>query len=42
MCRRYLDGPPPASSGRLRVVAGIDFPCAHPADWREGQRFQTG
>ena len=33
-------GPLPAGRGRLRVVAGIDF-GAEPADWREGQRFES-
>ena len=44
MCRRYLeraialggDG----GSGRLRVVAEVDF-GDDPADWREGQRFES-
>jgi anti-sigma regulatory factor (Ser/Thr protein kinase) len=44
MCRRYLeraierggDG----GSGRLRVLAEVDF-GDDPADWREGQRFES-
>ena len=40
MCRRYLERASAGESGRLRVVAGIDF-GADPADWREGQRFES-
>lgn len=40
MCRRYLERASSAGSGRLRVVAGIDF-GSDPADWHEGQRFES-
>jgi anti-sigma regulatory factor (Ser/Thr protein kinase) len=44
MCRRYLDraiaGGADGGSGRLRVVAEVDF-GDDPADWREGQRFES-
>ena len=44
MCRRYLERAIAAGeaggSGRLRVVAEVDF-GADPADWREGQRFES-
>jgi anti-sigma regulatory factor (Ser/Thr protein kinase) len=40
MCRRYLERAAANGSGRLRVVAGIDF-GPDPADWREGQRFES-
>ena len=44
MCRRYLEravaGGETGGSGRLRVVAEVDF-GNDPADWREGQRFES-
>jgi anti-sigma regulatory factor (Ser/Thr protein kinase) len=44
MCRRYLERAIAAGetggSGRLRVVAEVDF-GNDPADWREGQRFES-
>ena len=44
MCRRYLeravDAGETGGSGRLRVVAEVDF-GADPADWREGQRYES-
>jgi anti-sigma regulatory factor (Ser/Thr protein kinase) len=40
MCGRYLERAMSGGSGRLRVVAGVDF-GSHPADWREGQRFES-
>jgi anti-sigma regulatory factor (Ser/Thr protein kinase) len=40
MCRRYLEQATTGGSGRLRVVAGIDW-GNDPADWREGQRFES-
>jgi anti-sigma regulatory factor (Ser/Thr protein kinase) len=44
MCRRYLERAVAAGetggSGRLRVVAEVDF-GNDPADWREGQRFES-
>jgi len=45
MCRRFLEramatGPGATGSGRLRVLAEIDF-GSDPADWREGQRFES-
>jgi anti-sigma regulatory factor (Ser/Thr protein kinase) len=44
MCRRYLEravaGGETGGSGRLRVVAEVDF-GDDPADWREGQRFES-
>jgi anti-sigma regulatory factor (Ser/Thr protein kinase) len=44
MCRRYLEraiaGGLNGGSGRLRVVAEVDF-GQDPADWREGQRFES-
>lgn len=43
-CRRYLERALAAAetggSGRLRVLAEIDF-GPDPADWREGQRFES-
>jgi anti-sigma regulatory factor (Ser/Thr protein kinase) len=43
-CRRYLERAVAAGetggSGRLRVVAEVDF-GDDPADWREGQRFES-
>src|SRR4051794_8035206 len=44
MCRRYLDRAiargADGGSGRLRVVAEVNF-GDDPADWREGQRFES-
>lgn len=40
MCRRYLERASTGATGRLRVVAGIDF-GSDPADWHEGQRFES-
>jgi anti-sigma regulatory factor (Ser/Thr protein kinase) len=40
MCSRYLERAVVEGSGRLRVVAEVDF-GGDPADWREGQRFES-
>jgi anti-sigma regulatory factor (Ser/Thr protein kinase) len=40
MCRRYLERATASGSGRLRVLAEVDF-GEDPADWREGQRFES-
>ncbi|TFV86301.1 sensor histidine kinase [Blastococcus sp. CT_GayMR16] len=44
MCRRYLEravaGGADGGSGRFRVLAEVDF-GEDPADWREGQRFES-
>ena len=40
MCRRFVERASGAGSGRVRVLAYIDF-GADPADWREGQRFEA-
>ncbi|MGZ4569398.1 MAG: anti-sigma factor RsbA family regulatory protein [Blastococcus sp.] len=40
MCRRYLERAMSTGSGRLRVLAEVDFGPS-PADWREGQRFES-
>ncbi len=40
MCGRFLERAMGSGSGRLRVVAEVDF-GADPADWREGQRFES-
>jgi anti-sigma regulatory factor (Ser/Thr protein kinase) len=44
MCRRYLERAvargAEGGSGRLRIVAEVDF-GDDPADWREGQRFES-
>ena len=40
MCGRYLERATASGSGRLRVVAEVDF-GPDPADWREGQRFES-
>jgi len=40
MCRRYLERAVDGGSGRLRVLAEVDF-GADPADWREGQRYES-
>jgi anti-sigma regulatory factor (Ser/Thr protein kinase) len=39
-CRSYLARAATTGTGRLRVVAGVDF-GDDPADWREGQRFES-
>jgi anti-sigma regulatory factor (Ser/Thr protein kinase) len=40
LVRRYLQRATNNGSGRLRVLAGIDF-GPRPADWREGQRYES-
>jgi anti-sigma regulatory factor (Ser/Thr protein kinase) len=40
MCSRYLERAMATGSGRLRVLADVDF-GSRPADWREGQRFES-
>ena len=40
MCGRYLERATASGSGRLRVLAEVDF-GSDPADWREGQRFES-
>jgi anti-sigma regulatory factor (Ser/Thr protein kinase) len=40
MCGRFLERATAGGSGRLRVLAGVDF-GPDPADWREGQRFES-
>ena len=40
VCQRYLDRSPGSRSGRLRVLADVDF-GTDPAGWREGQRFES-
>ena len=40
MCSRYLERAVAEGSGRLRVLAEVDF-GTEPADWREGQRFES-
>jgi anti-sigma regulatory factor (Ser/Thr protein kinase) len=40
MCRRYLARAVDAGSGRLRVLAEVDS-GSDPADWREGQRYES-
>jgi anti-sigma regulatory factor (Ser/Thr protein kinase) len=40
MCRRFLERATATGSGRLRVLAEIDF-GEEPADWREGQRYES-
>jgi anti-sigma regulatory factor (Ser/Thr protein kinase) len=40
MCSRYLERAAGEGSGRLRVLAEVDF-GTDPADWREGQRFES-
>ena len=40
MCSRYLERAVGEGSGRLRVLAEVDF-GGEPADWREGQRFES-
>jgi anti-sigma regulatory factor (Ser/Thr protein kinase) len=39
-CGKYLERAMATGSGRLRVVAEVDF-GTDPADWREGQRFES-
>jgi anti-sigma regulatory factor (Ser/Thr protein kinase) len=39
-CGRFLERAMSGDSGRLRVLAGVDF-GPDPADWREGQRFES-
>ena len=39
-CRGFLERAAANGAGRLRVVAEVDF-GADPADWREGQRFES-
>ena len=39
-CRRYRERAATTGSGRLRVLAEIDL-GRDPADWREGQRFES-
>jgi anti-sigma regulatory factor (Ser/Thr protein kinase) len=39
-CCRFLERATAGRSGRLRVLAGVDF-GPDPADWREGQRFES-
>lgn len=38
--RRYLERAAESGSGRLRVLAAVDF-GSDPADWREGQRYES-
>ena len=40
MCARYLARARSRGSGRLRVLSEVDF-GSDPADWREGQRFDS-
>ena len=40
MCSRYLERAVAEGPGRLRVLAEVDF-GGEPADWREGQRFES-
>ena len=40
MCSRYLERAVAEGPGRLRVLAEVDF-GSEPADWREGQRFES-
>lgn len=40
IARRFLDRAQGSGSGRLRVLAGVDF-GDDPADWREGQRYES-
>ncbi|TFV62571.1 UNVERIFIED_ORG: sensor histidine kinase [Bacillus sp. AZ43] len=39
-CSRYLERATSAGSGRLRILADVDF-GSEAADWREGQRFES-
>jgi anti-sigma regulatory factor (Ser/Thr protein kinase) len=40
VCSRYLERAVAEGSGRLRVLAEVNF-GSEPADWREGQRFES-
>ncbi|WP_141137505.1 sensor histidine kinase [Blastococcus mobilis] len=40
MCGRFLERAVGSGSGRLRVLTEVDF-GDDPADWREGQRFES-
>jgi anti-sigma regulatory factor (Ser/Thr protein kinase) len=40
VCGRFLERATGSGSGRLRVLAEVDF-GSDPADWREGQRFES-
>ncbi|UOY00444.1 sensor histidine kinase [Blastococcus sp. PRF04-17] len=40
MCGRFLERAMASGSGRLRVLADVDF-GSEPAGWREGQRFES-
>jgi anti-sigma regulatory factor (Ser/Thr protein kinase) len=40
MARRYLERATGSGSGRLRILAEVDF-GTDPATWREGQRFES-
>jgi anti-sigma regulatory factor (Ser/Thr protein kinase) len=40
MCGRFLERARASGSGRLRVLSEVDF-GRDPADWREGQRFES-
>jgi anti-sigma regulatory factor (Ser/Thr protein kinase) len=40
MCSRYLERAVTEGSGLLRVLSEVDF-GTQPADWREGQRFES-
>ena len=40
LCRRYLERATGTGSGQLRVLSEIDFGSS-PADWREGQRYES-
>jgi anti-sigma regulatory factor (Ser/Thr protein kinase) len=39
-CTSYLERAGETRNGRLRVLSAVDF-GDHPADWREGQRFES-
>lgn len=39
-CSRYLERAGETRNGRLRIVSAVDF-GDDPADWREGQRFES-
>jgi anti-sigma regulatory factor (Ser/Thr protein kinase) len=40
MCGRFLERATATASGRLRLLSEVDF-GRDPADWREGQRFES-
>jgi anti-sigma regulatory factor (Ser/Thr protein kinase) len=40
LSRRYLERARGNGSGRLRVLTGVEF-GSRPADWREGQRYES-